>query len=454
VWAQGGVSTTTLSGVIADASGGLIPGADVTVKNNSTSAEFRAVSDSKGEFVVAGLVPGRYTLTVALKGFKTFVSPDVEIVAATPASVRVVLAVGAIEETVVVTGATEIVQTQSPTVQTTLATTQLQQLPLSTHTALDYIISLAGVNTAATGNTRGSTINNLPNRAMNITMDGINVQDNRSSGEGFFMYIRPMMDSVEEITVSTSTSGAESTGSGAAQIRMTTRSGSNRFTGSVYNSWRNQAGTNDEDTLKREKKGFWLWGLNTPNWFNKRDRPKTAAGDYYIDDIRLQTPGFRVGGPIIKDKLFYFGNVEWFMWPNSASRIRYFLKPDAAQGIFRYRDNSGVTQTLNLLTLAASKGQTSTVDPTLAKLFSDIRKAAATEGGIDSTAELNVEKYSYSPTGSQFRYFPTARIDYNVTPAHQLSGVFRWNHFGGQPDVLNGNESSFPGFPNRGGQGS
>ena len=327
-------------------------------------------------------------------------------------------------------------------------------MPLTTHTALDYIISLPGVNTAATGNTRGSTINGLPNRAMNITMDGISVQDNRSSGEGFFMYIRPMMDSVEEITVSTSTPGAESSGSGAAQIRMTTRSGSNRFSGSAYNSWRNQAGTNDDDTLTRNKKSFWLWRMNTPNWFNKRDRPKTAAGEYFIDDIRLQTPGFRVGGPILQNKAFYFGNVEWFKWPNSASRIRYFLKQDAANGIFRYRDNSGQTQTLNLLALAASRGQTATVDPTLAKLFADIRTAAATEGGIDSAAELNLEKYSYSPTGSQSRYFPTGRIDYNLTPAHRVSGVFRWNHFGGLPDVLNGNEPAFPGFPNQGGQGS
>ena len=170
-------------------------------------------------------------MTVSLTGFKTFRTPDVPILAATPASMRVMLEVGNVEEAVVVTAASEVLQTQSATVQTTLQTKQLQQMPLSTHTALDYIISLPGVNTSANGNTRASTINGLPNRAMNITMDGISVQDNRSSGEGFFMYIRPMMDSVEEITVSTSTPGAESSGSGAAQIRMTTRSGSNRFSG-------------------------------------------------------------------------------------------------------------------------------------------------------------------------------------------------------------------------------
>ena len=396
----------------------MLPGAEVVAKNNATTVEFRATSGANGEFVVAGLVPGTYTVTVSLTGFKTFKTPDVPILAATPASIRVMLQVGNVEEAVVVTAASDVLQTQSATVQTTLQTKQLQQLPLSTHTALDYIISLPGVNTAATGNTRASTINGLPNRAMNITMDGISVQDNRSSGEGFFMYIRPMMDSVEEITVSTSTPGAESSGSGAAQIRMTTRSGSNRFTGAAYNSWRNQAGTNGDDTLTRNNKSFWLWRMNTPNWFNKRDKPKTAAGEYFIDDIRLQTPGFRVGGPILQNKAFYFGNVEWFKWPNSASRIRYFLKQDAANGIFRYRDNSGATQTLNLLALAASRGQTSTADPTLAKLFADIRTAAATEGGIDSSAELNLEKYSYSPDGQPVTVLPdrSYRLQHHSSP--------------------------------------
>ena len=113
---------------------------------------------------------------------------------------------------------------------------------------------------------------------------------------------------------------------------ITTRAGSNRFTGSVYNTWRNQAGTNDDDVLARKNKAGWLWGMNTPYWFNKRDRRKTAAGEHFIDDVRLQTPGFRVGGPIMKDKLFYFANLEWFMWPNQIARTRYLMNTRRAAG--------------------------------------------------------------------------------------------------------------------------
>ena len=78
-------------------------------------------------------------------------------------------------------------------------------MPIITHTALDAVVFSSGVETVGS-NTRGSTINGLPTTAINITLDGINVQDKRGN-EGFFMMIRPMMDSVEEITVSTSTLG-------------------------------------------------------------------------------------------------------------------------------------------------------------------------------------------------------------------------------------------------------
>ena len=448
-FAQSGSSNSSVSGTVTDAQGGVIPGANVVAKNNATAATYEAVSDETGRFRFAAVPPGTYTVTVSLTGFKTFVSPDVPAVTATPTAVKVVLQIGDLSETVVVTGATEIVQTQSATVQTTIAVKQIQQLPVITHTALDYVVSLPGVQTAGS-NTRGSTINGLPTTAINITLDGINVQDKRGS-EGFFMYIRPMMDSVEEITVSTSTPDAASSGSGGANISMQTRSGTNRFSGSAYNTWRNQAGTTPEDAVARTKSPGWLWGMNSPYWYNKRDIPKTKAGDYFINDTRLQTPGFRVGGPIIKDKLFYFFHYEEFRLPESRSRTRYLLNGNAQAGLFSYTDNAGAKQTLNLLTLAAANGQTATMDPSIAKLLGDIRSSTTKAGGV-STYDGNVDQYDFVPSAVQKRMFPTVRADYNITSAHRLTFNYRFNDFNSTPDFLNSAEARWPDFPNLAGQ--
>jgi hypothetical protein len=450
--AQSGANNTTLSGVVVDAQGGVLPGADVTAKNNATALILQAVTDGEGRFVIPSVPPGTYTVSVGLQGFKTALAPDVQVLSATPASVKLVLELGNVEESVVVTGATDVVQTQSATVATTIAVKQIQQLPVISHTALDFVVSLPGIETNGT-NFRGSTINGLPTTSINITLDGINAQDKRGT-EGMFMYIRPMMDSVEEVTVSTSNAGAEATGAGATNIKMETRSGSNRLSWSVYDTWRNQAGTSASDALTRKNHPSWLWGLNTPYWFDKRDHAKTAAGDTFLQDVRLTTPGFRVGGPVAKDKLFYFFNYEETRIPQSVSRTRYILNTAAQAGNFTYpaADGSG-DKTVNLLALAASKGQTATMDPAIAKLIADIRTASGTEGAVAAYDQL-VDQYTYSPSATQKRKFPTVRGDYNLTQSQHLTFSYRYNDFNSTPDFLNNADARFPGFPNYAGQTS
>ena len=171
------------------------------------------MSDATGSFTLPALPPGLYTVTVSLMGFKTVVMPDVQLVAAQPARVKATLEVGQLQETVTVTGATEIVQTESSSVATTLSTKQITTVPLATRNTLDFVAALPGVNT--TGTIRNSTVMGLQASATNITIDGINVQDNYlKSSDGFFARINPRMDAVEEVTVSTANPGAESAGTG------------------------------------------------------------------------------------------------------------------------------------------------------------------------------------------------------------------------------------------------
>src|SRR5947208_15723030 len=140
---------TSLSGTVIDTSGGVIPGADVKIKNNGTGAEFSAVTASDGGFSVASLPGGTYTVTVSLMGFKTAVLNSVTLNAAVPASVKVTLQVGALEESILVVGeSASVIQTQTPSIATNLSGLQIVSLPLTTRNALDSLTSLPGFNTS------------------------------------------------------------------------------------------------------------------------------------------------------------------------------------------------------------------------------------------------------------------------------------------------------------------
>ncbi len=156
-------------------------------------------------------------------------------------------------------------------------------LPLVARNALNFVVFLPGVDTSASNHSqRSSTIMGLPQSTLSITVDGANVQDKYTrSGDGFFANLQPRLDMVEEVTVSSATSGAESSGQGAVQIKFVTRSGTNKFVGSAYAYTRHQ-------------------NLNTNNYFNTQERPaeerhhpqpvRRARGRSDRDPRRLRRP--------------------------------------------------------------------------------------------------------------------------------------------------------------------
>ena len=431
-YAQGGSTAASIIGSVTDASGAVIPGADVVVKNDATATEYTATTNDQGGFTIPAVDPGSYTVTVTLMGFKTAVLNKVTVNAATPASVRVRLEVGGLEETVVVSGGSEIIQTQSAAVTTTINANQILKLPTGSRSALDFITSLPGVNTP--GSNRNSTINGLPQSAINMTIDGISAQDNHlKTGDGFFARVSPRLDAMEEVSVSMAAQDAANTGQGAVQIRFVTRSGSNNYTGSAYYY------------LRHHK-------LNANTWFNNREGvPKN-------EDVLYQ-PGARLGGPVVipglwdgRNKAFFFVNYEESRSPGQNTETRTVLHPRGEQGIFRYgpADNP---QEVNLLTLAAANGHVATVDPTIARLFADIR-GAVSGGPLRDLNDPLLQEFTYQYDTKGVTRYPTGRLDFNLTDQHRLSGSMNYTDLLSTPDTTNNREPNFPGFPGFGNQHS
>ncbi|HJP93655.1 MAG TPA: TonB-dependent receptor [Pyrinomonadaceae bacterium] len=437
-FAQGG-STGSIAGTISDPTSAVVPGATITVKNNATTQEYTATTADNGTFSVPALNSGTYTVTIAAPGFKTTVLQNVKVDVGTPSSVNVTLEVGTPTETVqVVDVAGELIQTQNATVGTTITGRQIIDQPQASRDALDLVTLLPGVQT--TGRPRTSTVNGLPKGALNITLDGVDVQDNLiSSNDGFFTFVRPRIDSVGEVTVSTAAPGAESAGDGAVQIKFVTRGGTNDFTGSLY--W-----------YHREPY------LTANYYFNNETLAPTYFGKAPRNRILLNQYGGRVGGPIIlpkvfdgKDKAFFFVNYEEFRLPEQQLRQRTILSPLAQQGIFT--TSSGAQ--INVLNLAAAHGFTSTVDPTIGALLGEIRGSTSQGSVLPIAGDPNRQQFNFVGQGGQDRYFTTVRFDFNLTSNHALSNVWNYQEFGGKPvDFLNQTDPAFPGFPNSAGQNS
>ena len=432
-FAQG--TASSMSGVVKDPNGAVVVGATVNVKNPGTGQEFSAVTSDNGTFAIPAVAAGKYTVTIGASGFKTAVIKDVEVLAATPASVEVTLQVGAAGETIQVTGAGEVLQTQSANVSNTIVGRQITDLPFASRNALDLVLFLPG--TSSPARPRQSTVNGLPKGGLNITLDGINVQDNLlKSSDGFFTYIQPKTDAIDEVTVSSNTPGSESAGEGAVQIKFVTRSGNNAWTGSVYEYLRNPS-------------------LNANYYFNNLNGLPRSR-------VLLNQFGFRLGGPIIKDRAFFFVNYEEYRLPEQTFRTRTILTQSALGGVYTYTGTDNATHTVNLYQIAANAintttnaaaPQASTVDPTIGSLLNSIQ-ATTGKGSVQTTGDPNLNTFSFINSGGQTRKFPTVRFDINLTSKQHIENVWNYQQFDNVVDFLNNVDPAFPGFPNHGAQTS
>jgi hypothetical protein len=432
-------TTGAIAGTVVDANGAAVPNATVVIRGES-GQEFTVVTNDNGTYRVPSVAAGIYVVTTTAPSFKRYVVEQVKVDIGLPTTVNVALQTGEISETVVVTGGGEVLQTQTATVGTTITGRQIQETPIASRDALDLILRLPGV--ASVGAPRRSSINGLPKGAIQMTLDGVDNQDNvLRSSDGFFTFVRPRVDAIDEVTVSTSNPGAESSGDGAINVRFVTKRGTNDYTGTVYWQHRNTA-------------------LNSNYWYNNRDlKADPETGKAPRDRILLNQPGFAVGGPLPyphfgeggpifhsgKDRAFFFVNYEQYRIPGSISRDRTIVAPHVLDGTYKYINNAGVEQSVNLFDIALQAGQVSTIDPTVQSMLTEIQ--SATSGGNVAAIQNDPNRRSFifqNPTNG-YREFLALRFDVNITKDHSFEYVQNRQNFHPSIDTINGFDMSFPG---------
>jgi hypothetical protein len=379
-----------LSGIVRDSSGATLARAEVTLTNDATNQQQSTVSGSDGRFIFVQLVPGSYTAKATLQGFKTAVYNQVKVDPAQEYSLSVELPLGQLAEVLEVTAGADLVHTTTPEIINTVNQQQIMDLPLNARNPIELIRLQAGVTGIVT---RTETVINGGRPSWTqITQDGINIQDNFIRGNALdFVPNRPTSDIVGEFTIVTNTQGVDAAG-GASQVKLVTPSGTNQFHGSVYEYNRN-------------------YRFSANEWFNNRDgleRPYLNRNQF----------GATLSGPLIKDKLFFYGYYEAFR--QSQETVQNNTLPrsaDYSNGIFRYGNN----QSANLFQLAGVAP-----DPLVQSFLLSKLPSPSEVNNSDVGDGVNTGGRRFNQADATRRNYFGGRLDYSPAPQHRLEAIFSY----------------------------
>lgn len=433
-YAQAG--TAVLAGTVKDGQGAVVPGASVTVTLPATGSTRSNISNHEGAFSFPGLPPGTYTLRVELAGFRAAVHEKVQLQVDSTTQLDVVLAVGGLTDTVTVTEATPIMNTTDASVGTTLSQETIERLPVEGRNIVHLLslqpgavfIPTANANTA---DPRYGAVAGSRADQQNVTLDGIDVNDPQLQA-AYTSAVRMTQDALQEFKVSTTNYGAEAGRSSGAQVSLVTRSGTNQYNGSGY-------------------------------WFLRRTQ--TSANEYFtkLAQVLADKPsvapkldkdigGAAFGGPIRRNRMFFFGNYEKFKENSETPVIRSVPSSSFRDGVIMYRcgdaaacpggsvQGFSASHPVQPGWFGLSPAQVATLDP----LGIGPSRAASqhfkqyplpNEPGLDGA---NIMDFRFSaPITNDFNTF-IGRLDYRVGDNQSLFGRFNM-----QDDTIN----SAPQFP-------
>ncbi len=321
------VSTTSLRGVVSDPAGAVVRGARITLANPAVGLSRTTTSNERGDYQFLQVPPGTYILTAATPGFAAVRKEGVILLVNTPATLDFVLKVGKAETTVDVRGETPAVNTVDATLGNAFDSRQIEALPSEGRNAVELLSLQAGVtyvgNQVNTGaDSRGGAVNGARSDQTNVTLDGLDNND-QLLGQAFTGALRVPMDSLEEFRVTTTNADADSGRSSGAQVSLVTKSGTSQFHGSAYEYNRTLFGAAND-------------------WFNKQAELGSGLPNKPGELIR-NTFGAAAGGPIIKDRLFFFANYEGQRFREAVQTTQAVPSANLRKGIVSYIEPDGQT---------------------------------------------------------------------------------------------------------------
>lgn len=464
-------TTSRLTGIISDNNGAIVAGATVTLTNEGTGVKLTTVTNDNGSYAFDLIQAGTYQVSVEKQGFKKFVSTNNMVNVNVPATVNVKLEVGDVSAVVNVQSSVEQVQTNSSAnIGATIEQKTLESLPvvgLRGRNPLDLLNYQPGfVSGANTGG--GNHVHGSRDRAFNFTLDGIDINDSSAGGSNFTP-LRPNPDSIQEFQFVSSNFSAELGRSSGAQVTMVTKPGTNDFHGNIFDYYQ------------------------TPS-FNANEYANNLAGvprNQFVQHIfggSLGGPvpnlGFGEGTPfrLMKDKAFFFVNLELLRAYDTALVNRTVYTQTARTGLFRYVNggqnftagtaNPSVDSAGNPL-LAACTTSTQTgcirtynvaaagsginggnttgtgLDPTLMAVINSMPLPNNFSGGTGCTPDgLNTACYSFASPQHEKQYNFTTRIDYKFTDNNLIYARYSFGQQTSLGDSANGGRPIFPDTPN------
>jgi len=389
-------TTAQISGTVKDASGAVLPGVEVTATQTATGLMRTTVSNETGAYVLPNLPVGPYKLQAALPGFRTFEQTGIVLQVDANPVLNITLQVGQVSETVEVQADAALVETRSTGIGQVMENARVLDLPLNARQVTDLII--------ISGAAVGGGVQNTPR---NYPTDIISVGGGSNDGIGFLLdgavhndpygnqaLPLPFPDALQEFKIETSAIPAQYGFHAAGTINVVTKSGTNQFHGSVFEFVRNRV-------------------------FNARNAFATDR-----DALKRNQFGGVIGGPVIKDKLFFFVGMQATIQRSTANgRTTFLPTPQMISGDFTTYA-SAACQSGKPVTLKAPFVNNK-IDP---NQYSKPALALINKLNLSAYPIDQCGTVSFSGVANNTEKFPVAKVDYQISQKHSLFGRYEYAH--------------------------